>query len=132
MKFWITALLSLTALLLSAQPSNDDCSGAIDLGQAPFCEEVYFTNIDATPSNIGVDNIPPCWDAGTVQRDVWFSFIASDTILDYSVTVTRESDMGSNPMLNPQVAVYRGDCGMDELFFFDCFKSQAFTFNCAA
>ena len=123
MKICITALLSLSALLLSAQPSNDDCSGAIDLGTAPYCEEVYYSNEDATPSNIGVDNIPPCWDAGTVQRDVWFSFIASDTILDYSITVTGESNSGSNPMLNPQVAVYRGDCAIDELFFFDCFKA---------
>ncbi|MCF8237084.1 MAG: choice-of-anchor L domain-containing protein [Saprospiraceae bacterium] len=123
MKYWISAFFSLSALILSAQPSNDDCSGAIDLGVAPYCEDVYYSNEDATPSNIGVDNIPPCWDAGTVQRDVWFSFIASDTILDYSVTVTGETDMGSNPMLNPQVAVYRGDCGLNELFFFDCFKA---------
>ncbi|HRW76381.1 MAG TPA: choice-of-anchor L domain-containing protein, partial [Saprospiraceae bacterium] len=123
MKFWITALFSLLGTILIAQPSNDDCGSAIDLGTAPYCEDVYFTNVDATASNIGVDNLPPCWDAGTVQRDVWFSFIASDTILDYSVTVTGESNMGSNPMLNPQVAVYRGDCGIDELFFFDCFKA---------
>lgn len=58
MKFWITALFSLLGTILIAQPSNDDCGSAIDLGTAPYCEDVYFTNVDATASNIGVDNLP--------------------------------------------------------------------------
>lgn len=107
---------------LLAQPSNDDCENAIDLGIAPYCESTVFSNEGATASMIVPNSIPPCWDAGTVQRDVWFVFTASDTILDYSITITGVSDMGSNPLTNPQVAVYRGECTPNNLFFFGCFS----------
>lgn len=118
------ACLFLVQYLLLAQPANDECETAINLGVAPYCEPVHYTNVGATPSNIGANNIPPCWDAGTVQRDVWFSFIASDTILDYSISVIGEAFMGSNPLKNPQVAVYRGSCSPGNLFFFGCFQGQ--------
>ena len=112
-----------------AQPANDDCAGLIDLGIAPFCDEtVFFTNVDATPSDIGIDNIPPigeCFAAGTMENDVWFSFIASDTIEDYSITVTGITDgMGSTAMVQPQVAIYRGDCEFDGLEALNCAISE--------
>lgn len=108
-----------------AQPANDDCAGIIDLGEAPFCDEtVFFTNVDATPTDIGNDNIPnigDCPTVGTMQNDVWFSFIASDTIEDYLITVTGITDgMGSTAMIQPQVAVYRGDCEFDGLEVLNC------------
>jgi gliding motility-associated-like protein len=124
MKLWIPVLFLFTAFSALSQPANDDCLTAIDLGKAPYCEDTYFSNIGATPSDIGPNNIPPCWDAGTVQRDVWVSFIASDTILDYSISIIGESDGTSNPLTNPQVAVYRGDCAPGSLFFFGCYKAN--------
>lgn len=119
MKKFFTLLFSLFAIALIAQPANDDCTGLVNLGVAPFCPDtVFFTNVGATPSVIatGSDNIPTCFNGGTVQRDVWFSFVASDTILDYTITVTGITDgNGSTAMNMPQVAIYRGDCEMDGL-----------------
>ena len=124
MKLFATVLLVCISLALVAQPGNDECNTAINLGTAPFCEDTYFTNVDATASLVVPNNQPPCWDNNTVQRDVWFSFVASDTILDYDISILGESDPGgSNPMVNPQVALYRGSCGPNNLFFLDCFKS---------
>jgi hypothetical protein len=50
----------------------------------------------------------------------WISFVASDTILDYVITVTGKSD-GTNPALKfPEIALYRGDCAFDELALVLC------------
>lgn len=117
----LTGFLLFLPFIAFAQPANDECESAIDLGVAPYCENTLFTNVGATASNIGANNIPACWDNGTVQRDVWFVFTASDTILDYSITITGE---GADPLTNPQVAIYRGDCGPNNLFFFSCFKAE--------
>jgi gliding motility-associated-like protein len=111
--------------LAFAQPANDDCTGIIDLGEAPFCDEsVFFTNVDATPTDIGNDNIPAineCPTVGAMQNDVWFSFIASADIEDYLITVTGITDgAGSTAMLQPQVAIYRGDCEVDGLEALNC------------
>lgn len=130
------SIFTLIALLLNvcyftgtsyAQVANDECSTGVDLGVVPYCEdEVFYTNQGATASTIGLNNIPGCWDNGTVQRDVWFSFIASDTILDYLITVTGKSNAsGSKALKNPQIAIYRGDCTPDDLFFYACAKGIA-------
>lgn len=103
--------------LLFAQPANDDCSGLIDLGVAPICPSGIFTNVDATASDIGGDNIPGCFNGGIVDRDVWFQFTTDGMITDYTITVNGVADgMGSTPMLNPQIEIYRGEtCGFEEL-----------------
>ncbi len=122
----ITCLLCFSALLF-AQPINDDCSGLINLGDAPICPGPdIFTNLDATQSNIGNDNFPNCF-FGDPDRDVWFSFDAVASIEDYLITVTGETDgMGSTPMLMPQIALYRGDiCAVDELVLLDCASAIA-------
>lgn len=121
MKFWLTILLFQFAMLAYAQPSNDECETAIDLGIVPFCEPTIFSNLGATASDIGPGNVPSCWENGTVQRDVWFKFTASDKILDYTITLKGE---GATPITNPQLAIYRGDCGPGTLFFYGCFKPQ--------
>ena len=124
MKLWISGSLLLFGFALTAQPTYDECETAFDLGKAPYCEDVFFTNVGSTASDIGPNNVPPCWDGNSVQRDVWFAFTASDTILDYSITISGESDpSGSNPLTNPQAAIYRGDCGPGSLFFYGCFKA---------
>lgn len=121
----ISALLMLCTPML-AQPANDDCSGLIDLGVAPICDSAIYNNVGATESNIGFDNFPPCF-VGNPQRDVWFSFIASDTIFDYRVLLTAVPDpaSGISPILNPQIALYRGDCEFDGLQLLDCVSSAA-------
>ncbi|MGB3546497.1 MAG: choice-of-anchor L domain-containing protein [Saprospiraceae bacterium] len=118
MKYSLTLIFcSLFALGLLAQPANDECSTAIELGTAPNCDPgTFYTNVAATASNIGSLNSPTCFNGGTTQRDVWFSFVASDTIVDYLISITGGTDgMGSTSILNPQVTLYRGECGLDGL-----------------
>ncbi len=126
MRKLLTLLFLFIAIAAYTQaPVNDDCPGIIDLGEAPFCDStVFFTNFDATPSDIGNDNIPNianCSGLGEMDHDVWFSFIASDTIDDYLITVTGITDgMGSVAMNMPQIAIYRGDCEVDGMEILDC------------
>jgi gliding motility-associated-like protein len=112
-------LLSLTSLF--AQPVNDDCDGLIDLGTAPICLAILdtFNNVAATSSMISSNplfEVPVCFNGGIVERDVWFKFdVPTDgSIVDFQLTVTAvEGPNGA--MLQPQVAVYRGECLVDEL-----------------
>jgi gliding motility-associated-like protein len=122
MKKTITLLaqLALPLLLFAQAPVNDDCAGLIDLGVAPACTDSVYTNVDATSSDIGFGNIPSCFQGGAVGNDVWFAFTSSDTILDYTITVEGVTENGSDPILNPQVALYRGDCTVDGLAELAC------------
>ncbi|MEM1216734.1 MAG: choice-of-anchor L domain-containing protein, partial [Bacteroidota bacterium] len=124
-----TLLLCYTFLLAQA-PVNDDCGGLIDLGVAPFCPdppaatEVY-SNVDATASDIGFGNNPSCFNGGLAQRDVWFSFVCSDTLFDYSITIMGvEGPNGEAEILNPQVALYRGSCQVDGLAELACASAE--------
>lgn len=125
MRSVFTAIFLCLAAAAWAQPVNDNCSGLIDLGVAPACpENVFFTNINATASNIGADNIPSCFNGGGAQRDVWFAFTASDTLFDYTITVTGLTDGTSPGMVNPQIALYRGDCETDGLAELLCVSAE--------
>lgn len=131
MKNIFTLVLLFFTVALFAQPVNDDCSGIIDLGVVPFCPvDTFFTNLDATATDIGNDNVPtgcnPGGDWTFTGRDVWFQFTSSDTIINYTFTVTGITDgMGSDPLSNPQIAIYRGDlCGVDELALFACSRAD--------
>ncbi len=108
-----------------AQPVNDECDGIIDLGVVPYCpDNEFFTNVDATESDTGIDNFPTGCDNGDIAfvgRDVWFQFTTDAITTDYTVTCTGITDgMGSTPLSNPQVSVYRGDCSFDNLFLVKC------------
>jgi gliding motility-associated-like protein len=122
----LSLLLSLlfSVTLLTAQPVNDDCGGIIDLGIPPLCpnDEIY-SNVDATASDIGFGNIPDCFNGGTVQNDVWFMFTTSDTIFDYTIYLEGADDNG-NAILNPQIALYRGDCTFDGLSEIACISAD--------
>lgn len=115
-------VLFITCGALFAQtPSNDDCSGLIDLGPAPFCETTVFSNENATATNIGNDNNPTCFNSGVAQRDVWFAFTCPDTLFDFRITVT---GVGANSIVNPEFAIYRGDCTFDGLAELLCAKAD--------
>lgn len=127
MKQLLTVSLIFLAFGLFAQPVNDDCAGIVELGPAPSCDSTLYNNVNATESNIGFDNIPNCFVGGTPSRDVWFSFIAVDTILDYRITLTGCPDpsIGAGSIINPQIAVYRGDCEFDGLVLLECISAGA-------
>ena len=120
MKFALSAFLMCLCLGLLAQPANDDCSGAIALGSAPVCDGTIHTTANATPSNIGDNNQPDCFSAVNAINDVWYSFTTTEELTDLTLTI--ESVAGGPadaPLINPQVAIYRGTCdanGLNQLF----------------
>jgi hypothetical protein len=122
-KIWllIVAAWIVTGGILAQAPANDDCAGLIDLGMAPVCPQDTFTNLNATPSNIGFDNAPSCFNSGVAERDVWFMFTCPDTLFDFRITVT---GVGVDGMVNPEFAVYRGDCVTDGLAELLCAKAD--------
>lgn len=117
--FILATFLTGPLFSVSAQaPVNDDCSTAIDLGIAPACDtSILYSNENATLSIIGDENNPTCFNGGIPNRDVWFSFVCPDTLFDFRVTLT---GVGSNSIVNPQFAVYRGDCTFNDLAELDC------------
>lgn len=122
-KFFL--LWAVLAVAISSKAQNlayDDylCDSLYQLGVAPTCPTVVFTNVGATASNIGFDNLPSCFN-GVPERDVWFSFVCSDTLLDYRITLT---GVDPNPIENPQFAIYRGDCAFDGFAELLCAKAQ--------
>ncbi len=110
--------------LAMAQPANDDCTGLIDLGVVPACTPAIYTNVDATASNIGFGNNPSCFNGGTTQRDVWFSFTTTADLTDITITLIGVlNGANADAILNPQIALYRGDCELDGLAELSCISA---------
>lgn len=125
MRYFFTLVFAILIGNLLAQPANDDCSGLIDLGAVPACNtDVIYTNVDATASDIGFGNSPSCFNGGTAQNDVWFAFTTTADITDITITIIGSLD-GPNgePISNPQIALYRGDCSFDGLAELACNSS---------
>lgn len=108
-----------------AQPANDDCAGIIHLGTVPTCpgNTDIYDNIDATASDIGFGNIPDCFNGGSVDNDVWFSFTTTAEIVDVTVTLLGTDSGPNDPIMNPQIAIYRGDCEFDGLSELACISA---------
>jgi len=110
--------------LAMAQPVNDDCAGLIDLGVVPACTPAIYTNVDATASDIGFGNNPSCFSGGTAQRDVWFSFTTTADLTDITITLIGVANgPNADAILNPQIALYRGDCELDGLAELTCISA---------
>lgn len=127
MRLFSTLFMFFMVVAVFAQtPANDDCDGLIDLGLAPTCpDSTFFNNVDATASEAftnPADNIPACWD--NVNRDVWFAF-TTNTFTDYTIYLEGITDEdGNDPIQNPQIALYRGDCVEDGLAELLCAESE--------
>ena len=113
------AALLLTLSVRAQAPINDafDCATMIDLGVAPACPPALFTNNNATPSIIATVDTVSCFNSATAQRDVWFKFVCSDTLYDYRITIKAD---GLDPIVNPEFAIYRGDCELNGLGEIGC------------
>ncbi len=113
--------LSLVCLLFVswnawAQPANNECATAINLGVVPNCDGMVYTNLNATASIIAPDNSPTCFNGGVAAEDVFFTFTVNPDIVDVTVTIEGIGPSGQG-MNNPQFAIYRGSCGsLAELF----------------
>lgn len=137
-----SSILSILALFFSLQSfqlfsqsdpiMTDDCEVAYELGQAPVCpESLFFTNVGASPST-GLflppaleSDTPSCWPE--IGGDMWvvFDVPADGSIVDFTVTISGEVDSAGNPgMIQPAVAVYRGECGVNGLAELECFTAD--------
>lgn len=110
-----------------AQPVNDECENAIDLGMTPFCDtSVLYNNINATASDIGMGKLPPCFKGGVADHDIWFTFTTRDAI-EYVFTIQGKPDSTINDtfgLFNPEVAFYSGTCDTSELMLLPiCFSA---------
>ena len=85
MKNFLTLSFLFFVIGLFAQaPVNDDCDGIIDLGVVPFCPvDTFFTNLNATATDIGNNNIPfGCNPGGTGHLQIeMFGLLLSPVIL---------------------------------------------------
>jgi len=112
------------------QTLNDDCPNLINLGEAPICPILdTFTNVNATASVVfsnPVDELPPCFIGSSPNTDVWFQFIppTDGSITDFEVILTGVNGQ-NGPIVQPQIAVYRGDCLLDELQLLACGSALA-------
>jgi gliding motility-associated-like protein len=62
------------------------------------------------------DNLPSCYTGGIVNRDVWFQFLVppDGSLVDFTIELTGVNGPNGS-IIQPQIAVYRGECMMDEL-----------------
>ena len=120
-------LFCFTILSISLFAQSDDCGTIIDLGEGPSCDMTVYNNINATPSQIfdppSNANIPSCWD--NVNNDVWFEFMvpANGSIVDFTI-VLEGDDVNGTGMTQPQLAIYRGECALNELDELLCAKAE--------
>ena len=75
-------------------PSNDACGGAIPLTINATCNYTNATSLNASQSLAGC--------VGTADDDVWFSFVATNSV--HTITVDPSSNM------DPVVQLYSGTC----------------------
>ncbi len=92
---------------LFSQPVNDECANAFAIPSIEaYCSGAdEFTTADATTSTgFGIPILCfPAWDGD--QNDVWFTFSTTASITDVTI------DVIGMTMEQPQMAIYRGDCG---------------------
>jgi hypothetical protein len=94
-----TNLFALAVLFLSgsvfAQPSNDDCAGAITLTQNSTCQNISGNVAGATQS------MPGC--SGDANNDVWYKF--TSTSADFNIEVAGSTSF------DVVVEAFSGSCG---------------------
>ena len=125
--YLLTLFIFSLATAIIAQPPNDDCATLIDLGVAPLCPIDTFNNVNATGSVVFTDptlNLPTCFNGTMPTSDVWFSFMvpADGSLVDFQVCLSG-IDGPNGSIVQPQIAVYRGDCLLDELDELLCFTA---------
>lgn len=116
--YFLSVLFSLVSLAAFAQPANDNCNTATNLGSLPnpgACSgglqngAVVSSNgtlVGATAANPYVYNGSGCTGTSSSMaspaNDVWYRFTATGTTVNITMTGT---------VANPNIAVYSGSCG---------------------
>ncbi len=119
---YLTTLLSILTFTTFAQaPSNDDCTGAIDLGTLPTpngCDGPGGDGVGATATYTGLTNVnatapnpytyvPDCQgtngnDQANPANDVWYAVTATGNAITIDIT--------GGTLTNPSIAIWSGDC----------------------
>ena len=86
------------SLVLFAQPSRDNCSGATSLTSATSCSNTSASLNGATASS----GIPVGCASGGTHYDIWYRFTTVGT--SHTVTI---SNRGSN-FTNPELQIFSG------------------------
>jgi hypothetical protein len=120
---FILFLLLVSQYSILAQPNNDLCINAFEISAIPFCTELQFSNLNATPDFIGENNNPECFKSNPPSGDVWFSFIPDHESNELTISILGSS-LNNSPIKNIQAAVYRGSCGIDGMIERDCAVSD--------
>lgn len=94
-------IFGITTIAFAQAPTNDECANAINLVVNTSCQaETFYSNLNATASNIGTRNSPTCFVGGTTQRDVWFRFTTTPDVQNYVITLQgRASNASSRKLL---------------------------------
>ncbi len=123
MRFILILALSFVVTTVFAQPSNDECTGAIELGTLPTPNDCGgggtegqgaalsfpgLTNVNATAAN-PYSYIPDCQgtannDMANPAQDVWYRFTASGN----AVTINLSNYSGT--FTNPSIGLWEGSC----------------------
>ncbi|MBN8702878.1 MAG: T9SS type A sorting domain-containing protein [Bacteroidetes bacterium] len=86
-KLLLASVLQLSFLSAFAQPSNDECSGAVALSVATntaSCTVTTATTTAATQSTV-VATLSGCWFSSN-DDDVWYSFVATASNIDVQIS----------------------------------------------
>jgi hypothetical protein len=112
----LTPVLLLFALSLLAQPSNDDCAGAINIPSVnDYCSgNAAFSNLGGGPDATFPD---VCFI--NYQNGVWFSFSPSEP----AIVVELLSGGEFGDLQDPKMVLFSGSCG--NLQYIDCSPGRA-------
>ncbi len=103
-KIFLIIISICLSFMLSAQPANDDCSGAISLTAGAACSFGTYTNVAATPSISPA--VPPAPGCGNyLGGDVWFS-----VTVPASGHLIFDTQTPSGGLTDIAMAIYYGDC----------------------
>jgi hypothetical protein len=110
-------LFCLLTNFLLAQPANDNCSGAQNLGNLPTpaaCPSGIGTSVNVTGTTVGATPTNPynyllgCQTGGNQPapaNDVWYRFVATGNQVNINITA------GSPVLANPAITLWTGTCG---------------------
>jgi len=114
MKSFYTVFLFVAGIFFPALGwSADACSEAIPLDQiSAFCSETGEYSLEDKDFS-GLDN-PSCFPQRSGEKDIWFSFVPKYENISIIIRGHNHLEPG-NTLLEPQMALYKGDCDDPEL-----------------
>jgi hypothetical protein len=103
-KMWFTsaAILCFLPFVAKTQPVNDNCSGAIQVYQT---HDPLWNNVNAIGAT---QSMAPCGNNNPVNNDVWFYFVATDTVA--SLKFRNTSFYTGSVSDNVEYELFTGNC----------------------